>query len=97
MDEIINERGHNVPGCTNKSILWGRIIQVKGEEKMKNGKTLKIEGFYATKKWKKSSNGPPFGSFSKGNIKIAHLLPERSAHRDDHFLQTWPLLSGALD
>ena len=23
-------------------------------------------------------------------IKIAHLLPERSAHQDGHFLQSWP-------
>ena len=31
---------------------------------MNKGKTNKIEGFYATKSLKKSSNGPPFGSFS---------------------------------
>ena len=30
-------------------------------------------------------------------IEIAHLLPERSARWEDHFLQTWPLLSGTLD
>ena len=38
---------------------------------------------------------PPLDHF-QGKIKIAHLLPEGSAHQDDHFLQTWPLLSGAL-
>ena len=32
---------------------------------MNKGKTNKIEGFYATKYLKKSSNGPPFESFLK--------------------------------
>ena len=53
--------------------------------------TSKILGFNALK------NGPPFGPFSREEIKIAHLLPEQSAHQDDHFLQTWSILSGALD
>ena len=46
---------------------------------------------------KKILQWSPLWIIFKGKIKIAHLLPERSAHQDDHFLQTWPLLSGALD
>ena len=39
---------------------------------------------------------PPLDHF-QGKNKSNHLLPERSVHQDDHFLQTWPLLSGTLD
>ena len=65
MDDVIHEQGHNVPVYTNMSIKWGWIFLVKGEEVINNEKTSKIVGFYAPQKWKKSSNGPPFGSFSR--------------------------------
>ena len=52
--------------------------------------------FIHQKNGKKHPKVPPFDIF-KGKIKIAHLLPEQSAQQDDHFLKTWPLLSGALD
>ena len=65
MDEVIHEHYHNVPVYTNMSIKWGWIFLVKGEEVINNGKSSKIVGFYAAQNWKNSSNGPPFGSFSR--------------------------------
>ena len=65
MDDVIHEQGHNVPVYTNMSFKWGWIFLVKGEEVINNGKTSKIVGFYAAQNWKKSSNGPPFGTFSR--------------------------------
>ena len=53
--------------------------------------------FHPVRKCKKFIQWSPFWIIFKGKIKIAYLLPEQSVHRDDHFLQTWPLLSGALD
>ena len=44
--------------------------------------------FHPAKKWEKICQWSPLRIISKGKIKIAHLLPERSAHQDDHFLQT---------
>ena len=63
----------------------------------KQWKTSNIVGFICSKKLEKSSNGPPLWIIFKEKIRIAHLLPERSARQDDHFLQTLPLLSIALD
>ena len=71
-------------------------ILVKEEEVINNRKTSNMVEFYAAKT-KKILQWSPLWIIFKGKIKIAHLLPERSAHQDDHFLQTWPLLSGALD
>ena len=88
MDDVIHEQGHNVPVYTNMYIKWGWIFLVKGEEVINNGKTSKIEGFYAAKDWKKIIQWSPLWIIFKGKIEIAHLLPERSAHQDDHFLQT---------
>ena len=59
-------------------------------------KLAKLYGFMQHKIEKKLQWSPLWIIF-KGKIKIAQLLPERSAHQDDHFLKTWPLLSGALD
>ena len=39
-------------------------------------------------KWKKIFQWSPLWIIFKGKIKIAHLLPQQSVHRDDHFLQT---------
>ena len=38
--------------------------------------------------FEKCRKGPPFEPVIKGKIKIAHLLPECIAPRDDHFSQT---------
>ena len=65
MDDVIHEQDHNVLVYTNMSIKWDWIFLIKGEEVISNWKTSKIVGFYAAKNWKKSSNGPPFGSFSR--------------------------------
>ena len=50
-------------------------------------KTSKIENFHPAKNGKNLPMVPPLDHF-QGKNKIAHLLPERSAHQDDHFLQT---------
>ena len=65
MDDVIHEQGHNIPVYTNMSIKWGGIFLFKGEEVINNGKTSKNVGFYAAQNCKKSSNGPPFESFSR--------------------------------
>ena len=49
------------------------------------------------RKWEKIIQWSPIWIIFKGEIEIAHLLPERSTRRDDQLLQTWPFLSGALD
>ena len=95
LQEPNGDPGYGV--TVHMSILWGWINLIRGVDVINTHKTNKIVGFYAVKYSTKISNGPPFGSFPREKMKIAHLLPERSAHRDDHFLQTWPLLSGALD
>ena len=59
-------------------------------------KLAPLKGFMQQKILKKIIQWSPLLIIFKGKIKIAHLLPEQSAHQDDHFLQTWPLLSGAL-
>ena len=83
--------GPDLCGRTAILVCLGGITLCSWKQARNNWKTSKI--------WTKKncSNGPPFGSFSRGKIKMAHLLPERSARREDHFLQTWSLLSGALD
>ena len=74
------------------------MLESKNSKNISNDlKNTKILGFYAVKQWEKNIQWSPLWIIFKGKIKIAHLLPERSAHQDDHFLQTWPLLSGALD
>ena len=88
---------HKVSAYTSMCNYWGWIILVKGEDEINNGKTSTTEGFYAAKILKKIIQWSPLLIIFKGKIKIAHLLPEQSAHQDDHFLQTWPFLSGALD
>ena len=50
-------------------------------------KTNKIVGIYAAQIEKNPQMVPPLDHF-QGKIKIVHLLPERSAHQDNHFLQT---------
>ena len=47
--------------------------------------------------WKEIIQWSPLWIIFKGKIKIAHLLPEQSVHRGNHFLRTGPLLSDALD
>ena len=65
MYDLIHERGNNVSVYTNISDLWGWIIPFRGEEVIYKPKTSKILGFYVLRKWKKLSNGPPFGSYSR--------------------------------
>ena len=97
MDDVIHEQGHNVPVYANMSIKCGWIFLIKDKEVINNGKSSKIIGFYAAQNWKKNPPMVPLWIIFKGKIKIAHLLPEWSALQDDHFLQSWPLLSGVLD
>ena len=52
------------------------------------GKTSTIKEFYAAKNSKKIMQWSPLFIIFKGKTKIAHLLPEQSAHQDDHFLQS---------
>ena len=47
--------------------------------------------------WRKIIQWSPLWIIFNGKIKIAHILPEQSVHRGNHFLRTWPLLNGALD
>ena len=48
----------------------------------------KIVGFHPARKWEKIIQWSPLWINFKGKTKIVNLLPERSARRDDHFLQT---------
>ena len=47
-----------------------------------------IVGFHPARKWEKIIQWSPLWINFKGKIEIVHLLPERSACRDDNFLQT---------
>ena len=63
MDDGINEHGPAVSVSTNMYIL---IIVSRGEDVISiKKKTSNIIWFYVVKSGKKSSNGPPFGSFSR--------------------------------
>ena len=69
MDDVIRERGHNVPELMRIEIL------VKGGEVINKGKTSNIVLFYAAK-INKIIQWSPLWIIFKGKIKIAHLLME---------------------
>ena len=83
-----------VPG-EKKTLLGGRVVGLAGNKA--NSAPLQLSlgsawqlanlrGLMLRENEKKLYNGPPFASFLREKLKITHLLPERSAHRDDHFL-----------
>ena len=64
------------------------MFLVRGKEVIKKQKKLgKLKGFMQQENEKITQWYPPWIIF-KAKIKIAHLLPERSAHQDDNFLKT---------
>ena len=74
--------------CVNKYVYFMRLSNPSqrgiSDEKAKKWENYRV---LCSKKGKKFQWSPLWIIF-KGKIKIAHLLPEQSAHQDDQFLQT---------
>ena len=67
--------------------LWGQVVVAMGASGGGYGATDKPSPRCFLPKHKNHPMVCPL-DHCNGRTKIAHLMPELSAHRDDHFLQT---------
>ena len=66
MADVILEWTFDVSGYAKTFISRGEIIIFRGESVRNKWKTRKKKGFIQQENVTKSSNGPPFGKFSRG-------------------------------